>query len=95
MERFGNDPFSSECVIDNLNVYPAKEWTAFEYSLSIASYESNIVISDSKGQQIESIELTGNMGVFIWDTREIEPRVYFYILKNNITSKSGKVVITK
>lgn len=74
---------------------PAKEWAAFEYFLPIAYDKSTIVISDSKGQQIESIELTGNMGEAIWDTREIESGVYFYILKNNNTSKSGKVVITK
>jgi hypothetical protein len=74
---------------------PAKEWTAFEYFLPIASDKSTIVISDSKGQKIESIELMGNMGEVIWDTREIEPGVYFYILKNNNISKSGKVVITK
>ncbi|MBM3436420.1 MAG: WD40 repeat domain-containing protein, partial [Bacteroidetes bacterium] len=29
MERYGNDPFSSESVLENLNVYPAKAFTLY------------------------------------------------------------------
>ena len=74
---------------------PAKEWTAFNYTLPDNETEGVIKISDITGKVIENYTVEGQQGQKIWDTRRIKSGVYFYTFTANGISKSGKIVISK
>jgi len=74
---------------------PAKNWTTFTYKLPATADEALLQVTCAKGQLIHSVQLAGVQGQTIWDTRSIEPGVYFYTLKCEGISKTGKIVIAK
>ena len=74
---------------------PANEWTTFNYSLPDNETDGIIKISDVSGKMIETIVVSAIQGQKVWDTRKIQPGVYFYTFSVNGISKSGKIVITK
>lgn len=87
-------PASSEI---ELQVFPnpAKSWTAFEYKLPYNDGDVSIIIYNSSGQIENTLPITDSQGQVIWDVRDSNPGVYFYILKLNNEQKSGNLIIVK
>ena len=74
---------------------PARGWTTFNYQLPDDISKGVIKITDVYGKLIETIAISGYQGQRIWDTRSIEPGIYFYTLKTSGFSISGKIIISK
>ncbi len=79
----------------NVEPNPAKEWTAFNYTIPDESIAGKINISDVTGKLIEILDINVNQGQLIWDTRTVANGVYFYVMEAGGFSKSGKIVISK
>jgi hypothetical protein len=74
---------------------PAKAWAAFDYTLPGDATEATLTIANAMGGTVEILQLSGQQGKKLWDTRKIEPGVYIYTLKANSFSESGKIVISR
>ncbi|HZK07990.1 MAG TPA: hypothetical protein VFC92_07295 [Bacteroidales bacterium] len=74
---------------------PAKEWAAFDYTLPVDATEATIVISNSMGSIVEILQVNGQQGQKLWDTRKVKPGVYYYTLNVKGFSQSGKIAISK
>ncbi len=74
---------------------PAKEWTAFNYTLPDNTTKGVMKIVDITGKVVEVIEVTGVEGQYIWDTRKIKSGVYMYSFAVNGIRSSDKIVIQK
>lgn len=72
---------------------PARHWTAFNYVLPEKTSTGEIFISDVAGKVIETIAISGKQGQEIWDTRKIKSGIYFYTLKVNGITETGKIVV--
>lgn len=79
---------------------PAKDKVTLSLSTFVlkGSYgevgENNIIkITNAFGQQVVLLEVKNNK--VVWDTKDIQPGVYFYSLKSNDSVKAGKLVIAK
>lgn len=83
--------------MDDIQIWPnpAKEWTAFNYSLPYNVSEGTIKISDASGNVVESFIVSGLRGQKIWDTRNLKQGVYLYLFTVNGSTESGKIVIIK
>lgn len=94
-----NDVYESE-VDNKLVIYPnpAREYVVFEFEVHLALGDTkfedgNILITDVFGRNVN--ELPIKSGKTVWDCREVENGVYFYILEIEGERISGKVVINK
>jgi len=74
---------------------PAKQWAAFDYTLPENENTATITISDVSGKTIEVLQINGQQGQELWDTRQIKHGVYIYTLKVAGLSKSGKIIISE
>jgi len=74
---------------------PAREWTAFDYTLPETAGKGTIRISDATGRVVKVVEVVGTQGQYVWDTREVKPGVYFYTFVVNGSGTTSKLVITK
>jgi hypothetical protein len=74
---------------------PAKAWAAFDYTLPGDATQATLTIANTMGSTVEILQLSGQQGQKLWDTRKIEPGVYIYTLKANSFSESGKIVISR
>jgi hypothetical protein len=74
---------------------PAREWTAFDYTLPETAGKGTIRITDAKGRVVKVVEVVGTQGQYVWDTREVKPGVYFYTFVVNGSGTTSKLVITK
>lgn len=74
---------------------PARQWAAFDYTLPGDETEATITISSTTGSIIEILEVNGQQGQKLWDTRSIKPGMYIYTLKTSSFSQSGKIIISK
>jgi len=74
-----------------VNPNPAKNWTAFEYTLSGSKTDGIIKITDVTGNIVQTFTVTGEQGTKIWDTRKIKPGIYFYEFVVNGYSNTGKL----
>lgn len=74
---------------------PASEWIGFNFTLPYNQSEGIIKITDVSGKLITTLNITGNRGQKVWDTREIKQGIYFYTLMVDGISKTGKIVISK
>ncbi|MFP4471561.1 MAG: T9SS type A sorting domain-containing protein [Bacteroidales bacterium] len=74
---------------------PAKTWTAFNYTLPAGSQTGRLTVRDVSGKLLHSATVSGHQGQYIWDTRKVEPGVYFYTFDANGKQKTGKLVIVK
>jgi hypothetical protein len=72
-----------------------REWTVFNYKLPDDMSKGMIKITDVYGKLIEIFTINGKQGQKVWDTRHIEPGIYFYTIKVAGLSKSGKIIINK
>jgi hypothetical protein len=74
---------------------PAREWTAFDYTLPETAGKGTIRISDATGRVVKVVEVVGTQGQYVWDTREVKPGVYFYTFVVSGSGTTSKLVITK
>jgi hypothetical protein len=74
---------------------PANNWAAFDFTLPGDATEATLTIANSMGTTVEILQLTGQQGQKIWDTRKVNPGVYIYTLTVSSFSQSGKIVINK
>lgn len=74
---------------------PAKNWTTFTYKLPETTDDALLQVTDAKGHLVHSVQLTGVQGQTIWDTRKVDPGVYFYTLKCKGSATTEKIVIAK
>jgi len=78
-----------------VNPNPAKDWAAFDYNLPVNETSAILIITDATGKTIETIDLYGQQGQKLWDTRHILAGTYVYTLKSAGFVKTGKIVICK
>ena len=80
-----------------LKVYPnpAKEWVTFTYTLPHDATDGILIISDITGKTLETMEVQGNRGSKLWDTRKLPKGVYLYTLTSAGSSETGKIVISR
>jgi len=74
---------------------PAKDWTTFNFTLQDNTTTGTIIIVDMTGTIVEVIEVSGQQGQHVWDTRNIKPGVYTYTFNVNGIVNSNKIVIRK
>lgn len=74
---------------------PAQSFTAFDYTLPNGDTEGTIKVSDVNGNIVKTFSINRSQGQTIWDTRNIQPGIYFYTLMVNSFTKSGKLIISK
>jgi len=74
---------------------PAGQWAAFDYILPEGQSIATITITDLAGKTIEVLQVSGQQGQKLWDTRQIKAGVYLYTLKTAGFSKTGKLTINK
>jgi len=74
---------------------PAKQWAAFDYKLPEGKNLATITIRDVTGKIVEVLQVHGQQGQKLWDTRQIDHGVYIYTLEVAGIRKSGKIVINK
>jgi len=72
---------------------PANTWVAFDYQLPPSCSNGKILIMDSMGQIVYTIQLDKFTGQEVLDIRELQSGIYMYILKAGGKSKSGKLIV--
>jgi hypothetical protein len=72
---------------------PASTWVAFDYKLTPNETNAFIEIVSSNGQKIKTLQLTGNRGQKVLDTRRLSPGIYVYTLVCNNYRKTGKLIV--
>ncbi len=74
---------------------PAKTWVSFDYSITEGSSNALLEIRDAGGRLVYQATLENKLGQHIWDTRNMAPGLYHFVLKTTNGIKSGKVTIVK
>jgi len=74
---------------------PANQWAAFDYTLPGNQTTGIITITDVTGHTIEVLDVTGQQGQKLWDTRNLKSGVYIYTLTSGGFNQSGKIVVSK
>lgn len=84
----------SELNYTSINTYPnpAKDYMVFKVQKS-GFRNLQIFITNSYGQHVALLPVRNE--VTVWDTRNIKPGVYFYLLKSNESALTGKLIIAK
>lgn len=74
---------------------PARDWATFDYTLPRQESVAVLEITDSNGKSIETMNLSGNQGQKLWDTRNIPSGFYIITIKVSGFLKSVKLIISK
>jgi len=74
---------------------PAATWAHFTYTLPHDATDGILIISDITGKTLETMEVQGNRGSKLWDTRKLPKGVYLYTLTSAGSSETGKIVISR
>ncbi len=74
---------------------PAATWAQFTYTLPHDATCGILIISDITGKTLETMEVQGNRGSKLWDTRKLPKGVYLYTLKSVGFSETGKMIISR
>jgi len=74
---------------------PAGQWAAFDYTLPKDETNATITITNAIGSIVKVLNVTGNQGQKLFDTRSLSAGIYLYTLKSGSYSKSGKLIIRK
>ncbi len=70
-----------------------RTWVAFDYKLTPGETNAFIEIVSSNGQKINTLQLRGNRGQKVLDTRRFSPGIYVYTLVCNNLRKTGKLIV--
>lgn len=74
---------------------PAKHWAAFDYTLPDNVHKGVITIRNVSGSIVEIIEVSGEQGQKLWDTRNVVSGVYLYTINSAGYSKTGTIIVSK
>jgi len=74
---------------------PANQWAAFDYTLPGDQTTGIITITDVTGHTVDVLNVTGQQGQKLWDTRNLKSGVYIYTLTTGGFNQSGKIVVSK
>ena len=76
---------------------PATDFVTFEYEMPQFVESSELIITDITGQVVKTVQLQQEKGQELWDTRNVQNGLYFYVLKDKKgdTLTSGKISIIK
>ena len=91
--NFGNNEIKGESSKIEIVPNPAIDEVTFQYSLDRNSLLNEIVIFDELGNVITIISLPDHEGNIQWNTKNINSGIYYYRVRNDRFSKSGKIVI--
>jgi hypothetical protein len=72
---------------------PATEWTQFTWQLPTDDVKASLEIYDGMGRLLQSIQLQGNQGAHLLDTRKLPAGIYSCVLKTAGMQKTVKLVI--
>ena len=72
---------------------PATEWTQFSWQLPTDDVNASLEIYDGMGRLLQSIQLQGNQGVRLLDTRKLPAGIYSCVLQAAGMQKTVKLVI--
>lgn len=84
-------------LISTLSAYPnpAKDYMCFEYSGPNAEMPSSLKIFNIVGMALYNSLIYSSDTKMVWDTREMNPGIYFYTFTVNGFSSNGKIIINK
>jgi hypothetical protein len=95
-----NDPiYSNTFINDNYGFEisaspnPAHTWVALDYKLPLNETRGEIRINDITGKMMRHFKVYSNVGQDVWDTREVDPGLYYVTIISSGLSKSLKLVI--
>ncbi len=74
---------------------PASDWAAIDYTLPHQESVAVLEIADANGKRIETINLSGNHGQKLWDTRVVPSGSYIITIKVAGFLKSVKLIVSK
>ena len=74
---------------------PAKDWATFDYTLPRQESVAVLEITDANGRIVETMNLSGNQGQKLWDTRNIPSGSYIITIKVAGFLKSIKLIVSK
>ncbi len=74
---------------------PASEWAVIDYTLPHQESVAVLEITDANGNRIETMNLSGNQGQKLWDTRNIPSGSYIITIKVAGFLKSVKLIVSK
>jgi len=74
---------------------PASQWAAFDYTLPGDQSTGIITITDVTGHTVDVLNVSGQQGQKLWDTRNLNSGVYIFTLSTGGFSQSGKIVVSK
>jgi hypothetical protein len=87
-----NEEYNKVSIFPN----PAQTYATLMYDLQPDAQNCILQIFDSKGTVVLSTTLTGNMGHYLWDTRNLSSGSYLYaIISNEKKLSSGKIVVKR
>jgi len=81
MERYGNDPFSSESVLENLSVYPAKAFTLYHGlypDFPYNTYYKRWVLTPQphwEGSNLDLVQSTSGYKLYIGQSSGMPPKI--------------------
>lgn len=76
-----------------VNPNPANQWAAFDYKMPTNESSGEIVIFDSKSNQINKMIVNGAQGQVTLDTHSFKSGAYFYQFKTGLVILSGKIIV--
>jgi len=72
---------------------PASTWVAFDYQLPPNCGDGKILIMDSMGQVLRTIQIDKIIGQEVVDIRALKAGMYMFVLEAGGKSKSGKLIV--
>lgn len=95
-----NDPIYSNTLLnDNYGLEisaspnPAHTWVAINYKLPLNETSGEIRITDITGKIMDHFKVNSNVGQDVWNTREVDPGLYYVTIISSGFSNSVKLVI--
>ncbi|MDR0969087.1 MAG: T9SS type A sorting domain-containing protein, partial [Lentimicrobiaceae bacterium] len=74
---------------------PANTWIAFDYTLPEKVTRATLTVTDLQGRTVTTIELTGQQGQHLLDTRQLTAGTYLYTIKTNDKQINGKFAVMR
>ena len=74
---------------------PATTWTTVEYTLPSPASKATMILTNTLGVQVRSMELGGTQGQKVLDLSNLADGVYMYTVRYGEYMQTGKLVVTK
>jgi hypothetical protein len=89
----GIEDYNPDEKLISVHPNPAGQWAAFDYILPEGETMATIIITDLAGKTVDVLQVSGQQGQKVWDTRQVKAGVYLYTLITAAYSKTGKIMI--